>query len=107
MNPVLWLHYARPRSRWYDVPPAERERMSVEWLRADDASVAAGAERLGVYRVRGQSDWSTVSVWRFADVDAAFAHWEGKVRAGYVSWFAFSNAMGSDAAAGLVAEVES
>ena len=51
MNPILWLHHARPRTRWYSLPAPERERLLGEWRSVDDASVAAGAEHLGDYRV--------------------------------------------------------
>jgi hypothetical protein len=106
MNPILWLHHSRPRSRWYELPTAERERLLAGWQALDNASVQAGGEHLGDYRVRGQSDWSTVSVWRFPDVDAVFAHWQERVRAGYSTWFAFGNAMGSDVGSGLVTEAD-
>lgn len=102
MNPVLWLHHARPRSSWYTLDADERRRLTEDWRRTDDASLSAGAEHLGTFRVRGQSDWSTVSVWRFADVDAAMRHWEARVEAGYASWFAFSNELGADADGGRV-----
>jgi hypothetical protein len=106
MNPILWLHHARPRSRWYDLPAPERERLLGEWRTVDNASREAGGEHLGDYRVRGQSDWSAVSVWRFPDVEAVFTHWQARVRADYSTWFAFANSMGSDATAGLVTEAD-
>lgn len=104
MTPVLWLHHARPRPHWYDLADAEREHLLEQWRTLDAASVTAGGEPLGDYRVRGQSDWSTVSAWRFPDVDAAYAHWQGRVRAGYSTWFAFANSLGTQDGLGAVPE---
>jgi hypothetical protein len=106
MNPILWLHYARPRSRWYDLPAPERERLLRDWRAIDAASIETGGKHLGDYRVRGQSDWSTVSVWKFPDVDAVVTHWQARVRAGYSTWFAFANSMGSKATAGHVTDAD-
>lgn len=106
MNPILWLHHSRPRSRWYDLPAPERERLLGQWSDVDEASRGAGAEHVGDYRVRGQSDWSAVSVWRFPDVDAVLEHWQARVQAGYSTWFAFANSMGADTTTGVVTETD-
>jgi hypothetical protein len=91
---IVWIHYARPRSRWYALDPAEQDRLREEWAAVDAASASDGGEPQGVFRVRGQSDYSTVELWRFRSYDSAYAHWAARLAAGYAQWFAFANNVG-------------
>lgn len=95
MNNTIWIHYARPRSNWYELPEAQREELGQKWAGVDAAAVESGAQSMGSYFIRGQSDYSTVDVWSFAGYEAAYAHWTAKVAAGYAEWFEFSNNVGN------------
>lgn len=95
MNNTIWIHYARPRSSWYELDKARQAELERKWADVDTAAVGSGAQSLGNYFVRGQSDYSTVHVWSFAGYEAAYAHWTAKVAAGYAEWFEFSNNVGN------------
>jgi hypothetical protein len=94
MAEVLWIHYARARSPWYELDAALREEHLARFASVRDASTAAGGRYTGTFHVRGWSDWSTVELWRFPNVNAAFAHWCRLSEAGYAKWFAFANNIG-------------
>ncbi len=49
---------------------------------------------LGTFHARGQGDFSTVELWRFPDMEAAFEHWARMTDSGYAQWFAFTNTVG-------------
>ena len=90
----IWIHYARPRPHWYGLAE-DRQRSHVEqWRAANAVSVRDGAILVGKYHVRGQSDFETVEIWRFATPEAAFDHWARLTSAGYNEWFAFANHLG-------------
>lgn len=91
----LWVHYARPRSQWYRTPAHERDLLQSAWDEVAAGSRAKGANLVGRWSVRGQSDYSTAEVWTFTDTDAVLAHWDGLVAAGYPEWFATANTLGS------------
>jgi hypothetical protein len=97
MAESIWIHYALPRTAWYELDGAERRGHEERWARVRAASVAAGARTDGPFSVRGQSDFSTVEVWVFPDVDAAYAHWEKLVAEGYAQWFEAANNLGTRA----------
>jgi hypothetical protein len=92
---IVWIHYARPRSRWYSLDGAEQSSLRERWAAVDAASASGGGQPQGTFQVRGQSDWSTVELWRFPSYDAAYAHWSAKLAAGYAQWFAFANNVGA------------
>lgn len=94
MPDVLWLHYARPRSAWYELGDTARHEQLARFARAREDSVAAGGSCQGSFHVRGNSDYSTVETWLFPDAESAFAHWSRMTDAGYARWFAFANNIG-------------
>jgi hypothetical protein len=71
-----------------------RADLQKRWDAVDDKAIEAGAENIGTYFVRGQSDYSTTQVWLFPSYESAYAHWTAKVAAGYAEWFDFSNNVG-------------
>jgi hypothetical protein len=94
-NNTLWIHYARPRSSWYELDASTRAAYVDRWKAIDVAAEATGATSLGAHTVRGQSDYSTVEVWKFPTYDAAYDFWSEKVTAEYGRWFVFSNSVGT------------
>ena len=94
MSHCIWIHYARPRPHWYALDDAVRDAHQAQWKIASDKSVAAGGARLGRYHVRGQHDFEIVEIWRFANAEAAFAHWSALTSAGYGEFNAFANSIG-------------
>jgi len=97
MTETIWIHQARPRTSWYALSPAEKHDLRTQWKALDEAASATGAEKLGEYSIRGQSDYSTVELWRFTGPEKAFEFWDDRVRADYAVWFAFSNQLGVEA----------
>jgi hypothetical protein len=95
MTSTLWAHQARPRTSWYGLDPVEQKVLLDRWDALNEEAVAAGAERVGTYAIRGQSDFSTLDVWIFPSPDDVFRFWEARVLADYVVWFAFSNQVGT------------
>lgn len=95
MPDVVWIHFALPRSAWYEQSHERREELRRGWDKICSGSCARGASNDGRYYVRGQSDYSTVEVWRFANADAAFDHWVRLTAAGYSRWFQSSNSLGA------------
>jgi hypothetical protein len=91
---VLWLHYSRPRSGWYELDAPARDGHLARFAAARRDSVESGGQCQGSWHVRGNSDYSTVETWLFPDPDAAFTHWIRLTEAGYPRWFAFANNIG-------------
>jgi hypothetical protein len=94
MGDCIWIHYARPRPHWYALDAAAQAARREAWRDLEEASRARGGTPLGTYHVRGQHDFETVTIWRFPDAEAAFAHWAGLTGAQYGEFNAFSNAVG-------------
>lgn len=94
MADSIWIHYARPRPHWYRLSEAEKGGKTAAWALAAATSKQAGAACLGRYHVRGQHDFETVEIWRFASPEAAFDHWARLTAAAYNEWYAFSNNVG-------------
>ena len=94
MSDCVWIHYSRARPQWYDLPEADRAALRLTWKQIASRSQANGGERLGRWHVRGQGDFSTVEIWRFAEVEQAFDHWTRLTAARYNEWFAFGNSVG-------------
>jgi hypothetical protein len=94
MTDAIWIHYARPRPRWYQLSHDEQTGRQAVWSAAGETSKAAGGEPLGRYHIRGQHDFETVEMWRFPNAQAAFDHWARLTAAGYNELFAFSNNIG-------------
>lgn len=97
MSDVVWIHYARPRTPWYELDEAERQARLARFAQAREQSMRSGGEHQGTFHVRGSSDYSSVEMWRFADAAAAFAHWSRMTDAEYARWFAFANTIGLSA----------
>lgn len=93
MSDVIWIHKFRARSEWYGLDERQRSELAATWHAADQAST--GAELVGRYSVRGQSDFSEVEIWSFATVEDVFDFWENRVSAGYTTWFTFENLFGT------------
>jgi hypothetical protein len=91
MNKTLWIHHARPRPTWYELEPAEKSNLRDRWSRLDAQATQDGAQQLGTFSVRGQSDYSVVSIWQFVSPEAVHQFWSERVAAEYATWFAFSN----------------
>jgi hypothetical protein len=94
MAEVLWIHYARARSPWYELEDDVRQEHLSRFDAVREATTAAGGHYTGTFHVRGWSDWSTVELWQFPDADSAFSHWSRLTDAGYSKWFAFANNIG-------------
>jgi hypothetical protein len=95
MFEFIWIHFALPRTAWYEQSDQSRRELEGSWeaVRADSRSQGGLSD--GRYHVRGQSDYSTVEVWRFPSTDAAFDHWQRLVAAGYGRCFHSSNCLGA------------
>jgi hypothetical protein len=91
---ILWLHFFRPRSGWYGLGAADRERLEAGWRTAADQAAGAGAEALGEYSVRGQSTQERVQIWRFPDVERLEAFWTALLERGYLDWRDSENVVG-------------
>jgi hypothetical protein len=94
MPDTLWIHYALARTAWYELDDSRRGALEETWKRIRTQSLDGGAQTEGVFSVRGQSDFSTVEVWRFPDVEAAYTYWERLTEAGYSQWFESANNLG-------------
>ncbi|MCB8883525.1 hypothetical protein ACELLULO517_24975 [Acidisoma cellulosilytica] len=100
MNGTIWISYARPRPHWYGLDEAVKAEHLAKWASVAAASLAKGAESLGRYHIRGQQDFETTEIWRFASPEQAFDHWSRLTAAGYNQWFAFMNNVGEAVDAG-------
>jgi hypothetical protein len=94
MTAVVWIHYARPRPHWYALNEIDQAACKTSWKEIARASENSGAERVGQFHVRGQHDYETVEIWRFANAEAAADHWSRLTAFGYNEWFAFANNIG-------------
>lgn len=94
MTGTIWIHQARPRPSWYELDRGRQAELHTEWAHLDRHATANGAVWLGSYSIRGQSDYSTLELWRFKTPEEAFNFWTTRVTAGYSTWFAFSNQIG-------------
>jgi hypothetical protein len=94
MTDWIWIHYARARPHWYELPETERDAKRATWQAVSKGSQAGGGIFHGRYHVRGQSDFATVETWNFVSADAAFDHWSRLTGAGYAEWFVSTNNIG-------------
>jgi hypothetical protein len=94
MSNCLWIHHSLPRSIWYELDIGTRESILKLWEEEDSRAIVSGAMRMGKYSVRGQSDFSSVEVWKFSDIENVVKFWNQRVRNEYSKWFAFSNEVG-------------
>lgn len=94
MADSIWIHYARPRPHWYRLDEVAKATKLKTWAAVAEASKQAGATCLGRYHIRGQHDFETVEIWRFASPEAAFDHWARLTAVAYNEWIAFSNNVG-------------
>ena len=94
MSDSLWIHYARPRPHWYRLTDSQRQEKQARWDTLAQQAREGGAQRIGIYHIRGQHDFQTVELWHFPDAQAAFDHWSNLTGAAYNEWFAFSNNIG-------------
>lgn len=98
MNGIIWIHQARARTSWYSLEETRKVELRATWSRLDALAAAKGATRVGDYTIRGQSDFSTLEVWQFADPESVYDFWAKRVQADYAVWFAFSNQLGVESA---------
>jgi len=91
---LIWIHYARARTSWYELAEPARDRLQSKWAAVRSASENAGAHSIGCFSVRGQADFSTAEVWLFPSVDDVVDHWNRLTTAGYLEWFATANSVG-------------
>lgn len=91
----LWIHQSRPRPSWYELDRSSQAELRARWGELDTEAVAGGAERVGEYTIRGQSDYATLEVWKFASPEESFAFWSDRVAAEYSTWFTSSNQLGT------------
>lgn len=94
MSETIWIHYARPRPRWYLLSAGEQQEKQASWTALSRQATARGARFMGQYHIRGQHDFETVDIWHFPDAQAAFDYWSGLTGAAYNQWFAFANNIG-------------
>jgi hypothetical protein len=94
MTDCIWIHYARPRPHWYELDEARQTTLQRSWDDVRDLATAEGAVRVGGYHIRGNHDFETVEIWRFATPEAAFEHWVKLTLQGYNEWFAYENNIG-------------
>lgn len=94
MSACIWIHYARPRPHWYGLDAETQAAHEKSWSEAAAKSVADGGSRVGRFHVRGQQDFETVEIWRFADAETAFDHWARLTAAAYGEFNAFANNIG-------------
>lgn len=94
MSDLLWIHYSRPRTAWYELAAQERATRSAAWAQVRATSEKAGGRPLGEFTVRGQSDYSTAELWLFPTADGAFDHWQRLSAEGYAEWFVAANSLG-------------
>lgn len=92
---LLWINYSRPRTAWYGLPPGERGALQAKWGDVRNASKEAGGQQIGIFEVRGQSDYNTAEIWIFPSADDAFDHWARLTAAEYAEWFASANSIGN------------
>lgn len=95
MTDSIWVHQARPRTTWYGLDEERRVELRETWAKLDEKAARRGAERIGTYAIRGQSDYSMLEVWRFGAPEAIHEFWAERVQADYAVWFAFSNQLGA------------
>lgn len=66
---IGWIKFWRPTDDWYALEDQERERYLTDFQQAVEDVKAQGAELIGVYKCRGQSEWLSFEAWEFPDID--------------------------------------
>ncbi|MQA02843.1 MAG: hypothetical protein GEV07_09025 [Streptosporangiales bacterium] len=62
MSDLVWIHYSRPRTAWYELDEQQRTGERAKFLAVREASHQRGGSSQGTFSVRGQSDYSTVEI---------------------------------------------
>lgn len=94
MADLVWIHYNRPRTSWYELDEQQRATEQARFGSVRHTSQERGGASHGTFSVRGQGDYSSVEIWTFPDAEAAFDHWRRLVDAGYAKWFESANNIG-------------
>jgi hypothetical protein len=92
---VLWIHYCRPRSAWYQLADETRRAAEMQWQAVRHESERDGGRCEGRYRCRGLSDFEHVEVWHFKSIELVERHWSALERAGYTDLVVSHNLIGT------------
>jgi hypothetical protein len=92
---VLWIHYSRPRSVWYQLTEDVRREADQRWQAVRRASEREYGRCDGRYHCRGLSDFEEVEVWHFKSLEFVERHWTALERAGYSDLVVAHNLIGT------------
>jgi len=84
---IGWVKFWRPTDDWYTLEEGDRAKYLKDFHRAVEEAEAAGAELLGVYKCRGQSEWLSFEVWEFPDIEQLMEFTEALDRIGHYQYF--------------------
>lgn len=84
---IAWVKFWRPTDDWYALNEQGREQYLTDFHRTVEQAKAEGAELIGVYKCRGQSEWLSFEVWEFPNLDQIIKFTEALDRIGHYQYF--------------------
>ena len=91
---VAWINFWKPKDDWYYLSHDEREKLLSRWNNIRTAAVIRGANSLGTFACRANTDWARVSLWTFPDLTVLTELHDELSDARYYQYFAEANSFG-------------
>ncbi len=91
---VGWVKFWTPKDDWYYISNDERQTYLTAYAKAVDEAKTTGAERVGTYKCRGQSEWMRFEVWEFAKLEDVIQFTRVLESIGHYQYFEEDNTVG-------------
>ncbi len=91
---IGWVKFWTPKDDWYYLTETERESYIAQFDQAVTEARDGGADLIGVYKCRGQSEWMRFEIWEFPSLDDVIAFTRTLESIGHYQYFAEDNTVG-------------
>ena len=91
---IGWVKFWTPKDDWYYLDKKERERYLEAFEQAANDARKAGAQLVGVYKCRGQSEWMRFEVWEFPSLEQIVDFTHSLEAIGHYQYFEEDNTVG-------------
>jgi hypothetical protein len=91
---IGWVKFWTPKDDWYYLSFEERKQYLSLFSEAKTIAKAKGANLIGVYKCRGQSEWMRFEVWEFLAPDDVIEFTRSLESIGHYQYFSESNTIG-------------
>ena len=93
-EPIGWVKFWKPLDDWYALSTPEREYYYNHYQSLAQHVVDQGAQLIGTYKCRGQSDWERFEFWEFPKLEMLIEFTNGLEEINHYLYFAESATFG-------------